>query len=746
MDKYARVKEFIGEYLGNGRIRYNDNRGYISHVTPIKERLESYGWKVSKIERPEWPAPRHHLVSPNGVIDLWLHGSSVSRHPKETSIICQRKELTRKMLSLHSLPVSPGADFSRNEGKIAEMFFDNLEKPAVVKPSNAGASRGVTTGVVTAEEFEKAWLSAVEVAGSSGRIIVEQQAEGIELRVLVVGDKVSGVVARIQPFVVGDGISSVEMLKAKLIEERSAFYRARQFDVKIDLDFLSKHGYGLDTVPAENEIVLLNPLALAGVGGSLVDVTDEVSDEIKAACVSACRAIPQLEIGGVDILVPNLVELGQATILEVNTAAAHNVHRYPTHGSSREVGVDIAEYYQNCYLQESNGVSSGVDDAHIPESVIQFRNLEVKRTKISLSAEFEGRTEEIWFEFDREINPSTEAIAVALSTLCGTKFDVICFDFEISENIAEEIGKFCKAKIECQFKEVYTREGNGSVLLSFSGGFDSLAALRLLPRDTNLVSMDFGGWFEREADFFKSFDTTVVSTNIRRVPSQRNSLARNHWSFMAIGAILTAEHFEADYHVFGSILGDKFSRPAVKSTVPPLGMIGLDSLPATEGVTELGTAKILLQTDPSRIADSITSLAGATDRKHYLKTALVHSVNEVLGGDATLPPMPKDWADKIAFDSSYTTAMSALYMLSHDQRGLVEPLFKSIPEEAYELSGKLSFDFMTKVNWDFYQFAPRDFKRSVMQKLIEFGFEPYTEADWEEARQVRHYLNRVFGR
>lgn len=52
-------------------------------------------------------------------------------------------------------------------------------------------------------------------------------------------------------------------------------------------------------------------------------------------------------------------------------------------------------------------------------------------------------------------------------------------------------------------------------ILNFSGGFDSLAALYLMPEDTKLVAIDFGGWFEREKEFFKQFHPYTLKTNFR---------------------------------------------------------------------------------------------------------------------------------------------------------------------------------------------------------------------------------------
>ena len=382
----------------------------------------------------------------------------------------------------------------------------------------------------------------------------------------------------------------------------------------------------------------------------------------------------------------------------------------------------------------------------ITDEKISFANLSIKPDRVAVDAFFNGGVHELWFEFDRKITPSADAVALALSTLCGTKYRELEFGFTISENIAEGIADFCKAEVLGRRTGHYSRSSCGGPVLSFSGGFDSLAALRLLRNQTNLVSIDFGGWFKREAKFFRQFDSVVVTTNVRRPPTQRDSLARNHWSFMALGAILTAEHFDAAYHVFGSILGDKFSRRPNLRPLPPFRMLGLENLPVTDGITELGTAKVLLQTDPELIGDSIESLAGSTDRKHYLKIAIAQAMRDEMGIQIDLPELPTEWDKKIPFESSYTTAMTALYLISRGNYDLIAPIFESVPNDALEIGESLSMNFITKANWDFYSGAPKHHLAALSPRLIELGFEPYSEFDWQEARQVRDYLNRIFGK
>lgn len=752
---YEFVQQFISKILVSGRVGYSEPTPYISHIEVLTEQFLDNGWTPELVKKAEWSQPRTKFTSSDGNTEVWVNGSEVSRHPKETTIITVRKELTKKMLQAQGIPTPPGADFAQNEKKYAELFFNQLDGPKVIKPTNSGQSRGVTVGATTPEQFDLAWEKACEPGGRHGRILIEKQVKGLELRCYVIGDEVVGVLARIQPFVVGDGVSTIESLRKSTLEERSLHRRAGQFDLQIDESFLEASDLSLHSIPAEGQIVIVNPITLATVGGSNVEITGLTSEKIKSVAVDAIHAIPRMETGGVDILVDDITDPTSITVIEINAAAALNIHRYPTHGAPLELCHDLAKYFNDQYMKEgasrnqdfSKTVSSPTAKIDsVAEGEISFENLEQTPYRIQFDAVTASGRHSLWYKFDRRIDCSTTAIASAASTLCGTSLEKIHFDFEIPPNTAKQIEEFTGAVVNAPLSEtLYHRSPTTTTpILSFSGGFDSLAALRLLSDDAHLVSLDFGGWFAREAEFFKRFDTLVVETNVRRTPSQADSFARNHWSFMTAAAILTAEYFGASHHAFGSILGIKFALPPHKRYIHPLEMVGLEYLPVIDGITELGSAKILAQTDPELVADSLRSLAGENDRKRFLKTLLAHHAAKQVGTDISVPPLPRSWTSKIHFEDSYTTALTALYFLAQGSGDLIEPLYIEIPKSATEVVKGMSMDFLLKTNWDFYTYLPSEYSPQLAYRMAELGFAPYSERDWEEAKIVRHYLNDIF--
>lgn len=379
-------------------------------------------------------------------------------------------------------------------------------------------------------------------------------------------------------------------------------------------------------------------------------------------------------------------------------------------------------------------------------SFINFKNLEITSYRVEFDAEYEAGEFRLFYEFDRRVPLSSTLVALALTTLCGAKFNQVNFDFEVEESALKIIRAFTGTDAQAvETSDSLRKNYSGGNVLSFSGGFDSMAALALMPDDTHLVSLDFGGWFTREADFFKRFEPLTVSTNIRRVPDQSTALARNHWTFMAAGAILAHDYFEAEYHTFGTILGGTFanSMPGERR-VPLLDAAGYTDAPYTNGITEVGTAKILLKSRPDLVKDSIASLAGERDRKRFLKIALTTLINDRTGALVDIPKLPQEWNHKIPFNSSYTTALGALYFFACGRAELIEPLFLDIPDDAIKFAKSHDFSFMEKVNLDHSAHLPVDLRADFLVKLDNFGFRPYSEQDWDEVRAVRSYLAEIF--
>lgn len=348
MDLHSSVRDFIWKEIERPKLPINEVPTTTSAINKIIADFKKLGWS-SHVLDPEGKPLRHELSSNNTKAVLKMTGPKVFHHSIRTEQICQRKHLTKKLLELSQVAVPIGADFTKDEYKAATGYFEMMDSPAVVKPTNSGGSAGVTINVQTPEEFTLAWKFAKECGTKDSNILIEEFVTGVELRAMVVGHKVVSIVARIQPYVVGDGTSKIFELINAVNEERSKHRRAVQMPIKLDWDFIGEQGHEENSIPKKDEIVLLNPLPLPAHGALTVDVTAVASPVIKSLAETAVKAIPELEYGGVDILVEDIRTASKPVVLEVNTAPSPNMHRYPTHGKSREVLDDIVNHFHQTY-------------------------------------------------------------------------------------------------------------------------------------------------------------------------------------------------------------------------------------------------------------------------------------------------------------------------------------------------------------------------------------------------------------
>lgn len=128
---------------------------------------------------------------------------------------------------------------------------------------------------------------------------------------------------------------------------------------------------------------------------------------------------------------------------------------------------------------------------------ILFSDLALSPRSLSVTVHVsEAEPFELWFRWNTDMELHGDQIATAFSTFCLSKYRLINFDFAVSDHAASRIANYSLSSVVAgQQGEEWSLRPRSGTALSFSGGFDSLAAKFLLPDDADLVSMDFGGRF-----------------------------------------------------------------------------------------------------------------------------------------------------------------------------------------------------------------------------------------------------------
>ena len=121
--------------------------------------------------------------------------------------IAQDKLLTKEILSVHFLPVAEGM---RVKNKINSITFANdIGYPVVLKPQFGNQGKGVIANIKDESELSDAYdLLVVDYED----IIIEKYISGRDYRVCCVYGDIVAVSERMPPYILGDGISSIENL------------------------------------------------------------------------------------------------------------------------------------------------------------------------------------------------------------------------------------------------------------------------------------------------------------------------------------------------------------------------------------------------------------------------------------------------------------------------------------------------------------------------------------------------------
>lgn len=376
---------------------------------------------------------------------------------------------------------------------------------------------------------------------------------------------------------------------------------------------------------------------------------------------------------------------------------------------------------------------------------VKFQIKVYSRTFLHLVITSDGTTEELWFKFSSAPNLDGDTLSIALSTLCGTKFSNIYFEWEVSEIARKKISEWTGADVRSKGSSGnhhLAPQLSDSSVLNFSGGLDSLACLACLGEAVELVSLDFGGRFSREMNFFQQFNTKIISTNLTKT-----SLRKNSWSFMGLGALLYRNVLKGKYLTFGSVLEAgslRLSSPQTRtSTFPPFKIAKYQNANSVAGVSEAGTIAIVRKFFPKQLAGSLKSVASPGEEKFYRKNALAEIVGSELG--FSFPPTRTSKRHRIhyQFGENFAVDLTALYFLSRDRGDLAKKLINSVPPELDSITSDLSFDFMLKADQNYYSTYPSCLRPQLDRTFEEAGLSWYSKGDYEEVNALKSILSPI---
>ncbi|MDK8099110.1 hypothetical protein HMPREF3152_03370 [Actinomyces sp. HMSC06A08] len=372
----------------------------------------------------------------------------------------------------------------------------------------------------------------------------------------------------------------------------------------------------------------------------------------------------------------------------------------------------------------------------------------VDNTRFEFQVRGEGKDFCCYFDFGRPIVLTDKTLTATLAIISGRAFDRIEVGHPLPPDCVEFLRSFCRAEIvpsasAPNLAVPYVPQKSGNIGLSFSGGFDSLAAWKLLPaQNTTLISLDFGGRFSREAQFFTNFPVISVKTNL--------VAARFHthtWAFMALGAILAAPTLGLQTLSFGTILEASSANMTfrglgqIETGYPVFDFLGLTWYNPALGLTEIGTALISAKTHPELLSESLKSLAEPGTEKLYRKWVLLRLVERLTGQSLPVEEPRRPYPQhRVPFGSSFTSHMLSFYMRKHLGAEVADIFVSDVPAAVDEFVARADLTFFERYNSNFLHKVPPSYRPGLIKTLASFGILPYTEKDFLEYQRTLQLL------
>ena len=335
---FAPVERFVREVVPivpGGRYLGTDARG---HLELIEQAATDRGLTIKAIGRRTYFYDGQVAV---GGMAGWVP-SLVGR---DAHAVLRSKDLTKQLLEAAGVPTPAGIAVDPDQLHVALAHVRTAGRPLVLKPAFGGGGAGITCGITTEDGLRAAWDTAALAMATRAnpKFVLEDLAEGVDIRVFVVGRRVAAAATRVNCHVMGDGRQNITELIDEKQQWRAEHVTLFEFAMAVDDELLARGGRTVHDVPDSGEVVVLNGMANVSVGGECVDVTDLVHPGLRELAIEATRAIPGLGLAGVDLLAPDIRSPDGAVVLEANVGANILIHNCPAYGQPRNVAGDIVD-------------------------------------------------------------------------------------------------------------------------------------------------------------------------------------------------------------------------------------------------------------------------------------------------------------------------------------------------------------------------------------------------------------------
>ena len=303
----------------------------------------------------------------------------------KTHEICENKDETKKYLAKADIPVPRGRRFSQEitDEEIIRCAGET-GYPLVLKPTNGYMGKGVFSNVPD-ETSLRELLVHVRRELQFPDVMVEERIEGLDYRIFVLGDHVLAALKRMPANVSGNGRDTIKELIRKKNHFRAKNPHFARKTIKVDSEVLhhvKRAGYHMNSIPRENEMLLLRNNGNISTGGDSIDATEELPQHVQNTAIQAVKTIPGLKHAGVDLIFDHTRPDSPAVVIEINSMAEIGGHLHPGIGKGRDIPSALIDHY----FPESTGAKQNHRMVFYDPYILKNSLMSDPKTKITLPA------------------------------------------------------------------------------------------------------------------------------------------------------------------------------------------------------------------------------------------------------------------------------------------------------------------------------------------------------------------------
>lgn len=262
--------------------------------------------------------------------------------------IATNKFCANKILDAAGFPVPKARPMDRNTFKNLNLddYIKDMRFPLVLKPMiNTSLGIDVICNITSLSQLNNFMIKLFK---EHEFLLIEEFHDGLNsYRVLVFHNKVIGVVQRRSARVVGDGIHSIRALIELHNIEREKFSKTVTLGpIKVDdesLIRLNEINMTLDTIPENNETVILCYTCNSSRGGTMESLGNKICKENARLICAAAKAM-DLNLVGFDVICEDIctpIKTSRGFIIEANHTPDISIHENPMFGIPNKVSKTI---------------------------------------------------------------------------------------------------------------------------------------------------------------------------------------------------------------------------------------------------------------------------------------------------------------------------------------------------------------------------------------------------------------------